>query len=63
VTDFSSGSDVLEFRDGIFANAAAALAHATASGSDTLITIDASNTVLLKNVSLASLHETDFHIV
>ena len=63
VTDFTVGSDLLEFRDGIFADAAAALAAATSSGSDTLITIDANNTVLLKNVSLANLHETDFHIV
>jgi len=63
VTDFTVGSDLLEFRDGNFADAAAALAAATSSGSDTLITIDANNTVLLKNVSLANLHETDFHIV
>jgi hypothetical protein len=28
-----------------------------------LITIDINNTVLLKNVSLANLHETDFHIM
>jgi len=63
VTDFTVGSDLLEFRDGNFANAAAVLAAATSSGSDTLITIDTANTVLLKNVSLANLHETDFHIV
>ena len=63
VTDFTVGSDLLEFRDGNFADAAAALAAATTSGSDILITIDANNTVLLKNVSLANLHETDFHIV
>jgi Ca2+-binding RTX toxin-like protein len=63
VTDFVAGSDVLEFRDGVFADAAAALAAATSSGSDTLLTIDADNTVLLKNVPLANLHQTDFHIV
>lgn len=63
VTDFTTGTDVLEFRDGIFADAAAALAAATSSGSDTLITIDAGNSVLLKNVLLANLHEADFHIV
>ena len=63
VTDFTVGSDLLEFRDGNFADAAAALAAAPSSGSDTLITIDANNTVLLKNVSLANLHETDFHIM
>jgi Ca2+-binding RTX toxin-like protein len=63
VTDFTVGSDVLEFRDGIFADAAAVLAAATASGSDTLITIDAGNTILLKNVAVANLHVGDFHIV
>jgi Ca2+-binding RTX toxin-like protein len=63
VTDFTVGSDVLEFRDGIFADAAAVLAAATASGSDTLITIDAGNTILLKNVAVANLHTGDFHIV
>ena len=63
VTDFTAGSDVLEFRDGIFADAAAALAAATASGNNTLITIDATNTVLLQNVNPANLHLADFHIV
>ena len=63
VTDFTVGSDVLEFRDGVFADAAAVLAAATASGSDTLITIDVGNTILLKNVAVANLHTGDFHIV
>ena len=63
VTGFAAGFDVLEFRDGIFADVATALAVATSSGSDTLIAIDANNSVLLKNVFLTNLHETDFHIV
>jgi hypothetical protein len=63
ITDFTPGQDVLEFRDGIFADAAAALAAATTSGNDTIITIDATDSVLLKNVSLANLHTGDFHIV
>jgi len=42
--------------------AAAALAAATASGNDTLITIDAGNTILLQGVVLANLHTSDFHI-
>ncbi|MEH2503382.1 Ca2+-binding RTX toxin-like protein [Bradyrhizobium sp. AZCC 1578] len=33
VIDFMVGSDVLEFRDGVFADAAAVLAAAAASGS------------------------------
>jgi Ca2+-binding RTX toxin-like protein len=63
ITDFTAGQDILEFRDGIFSSAAAALAAATASGNNTLITIDASNSVLLQNVALANLHVGDFHIV
>jgi Ca2+-binding RTX toxin-like protein len=60
ITDFSVGHDVVEFRDGIFADSAAAFAAATASGSNTIITIDASTTVLLQNVALANLHVDDF---
>lgn len=63
MTDFTAGSDVLEFRDGVFADATATFAGATALGNDTLITIDANNTVLLKNVALANLHTGDFYIV
>jgi Ca2+-binding RTX toxin-like protein len=63
ITDFTVGQDVLEFRDGIFTDTAAALAAATASGNGTLITIDANNSVLLQNVALSSLHQSDFHIV
>jgi Ca2+-binding RTX toxin-like protein len=63
VTDFTAGTDALEFHDGIFTDAAAALAAASTSGSNTLITIDANNIVLLQNVALASLHAADFHIV
>ena len=63
ITDFVAGGDMLEFRDGLFADAAAVLAAATASGNDTLITVDAGNTILLKNVAVANLHTGDFHIV
>jgi len=63
ITDFVAGQDVLEFGDGLFADAAAALAAATASGNNTIITIDTNNSVLLQNVALANLHVGDFHIV
>ncbi|MEH2526575.1 MULTISPECIES: calcium-binding protein [unclassified Bradyrhizobium] len=63
ITDFTVGSDVLATQDGIFADATTALAAATASGNDTLITIDANSSILLKNVALANLHTDDFHIV
>jgi Ca2+-binding RTX toxin-like protein len=63
ITDFSAGHDVLEFRDGLFADSTAAFAAASASGNDTIVTIDASTSVLLQNVALASLHVDDFRVV
>ncbi len=63
ITDFVAGQDVLRFEGGIFADAAAALAAATASGNHTIVTIDANNSVLLQNVALANLHVGDFQIV
>jgi Ca2+-binding RTX toxin-like protein len=66
VTDFvaeSGSNDVLEFHDGLFADAAAVLAAATASGSNTIITIDATTTITLQHVNRASLTIDDFHIV
>jgi Ca2+-binding RTX toxin-like protein len=62
IIDFTPGEDVLEFRGGAFADAAAALAAAASSGNDTIITID-DETVLLKDVALANLSINDFHIV
>jgi Ca2+-binding RTX toxin-like protein len=63
ISDFSVGHDKLEFGDGLFADAATAFAAASAQGSDTVITIDASTTVLLQNVALANLHVDDFRVV
>ncbi|MGM4963072.1 calcium-binding protein [Tardiphaga sp. 1201_B9_N1_1] len=62
ISDFSVGHDKLEFGEGLFADAAAAFAAASAQGSDTIITIDASTTVLLQNVALANLHVDDFRV-
>jgi Ca2+-binding RTX toxin-like protein len=62
VSDFTPGQDVLDIGDGIFADAAAAFAAATASGNNTLIAIDANNSILLQNVPLANLTANDFHI-
>jgi Ca2+-binding RTX toxin-like protein len=62
ISDFSVGHDKLEFGDGLFSDAAAAFAAASAQGSDTIITIDASTTVLLQNVALANLHVDDFRV-
>ena len=63
ITDFNTGHDRLEFRDGLFADAGAALAAASTQGNDVIITVDASTTLLLQNVALANLHVDDFRIV
>ncbi len=51
---------MIEFQNGIFANFAAVQTASQQVGSDVLITVDASNTILLKNVTLANLHQDDF---
>ncbi|MGI4732982.1 MAG: Ig-like domain-containing protein [Janthinobacterium lividum] len=63
VTDFTAGTDFLQFSKSAFANPADALGHATQVGANVLVTLDANDTVLLSNVTLANLHTTDFHIV
>jgi aryl-phospho-beta-D-glucosidase BglC (GH1 family) len=60
VTDFASGSDVLQFDSRVFADAEHVLAASVQVGADVVITCDADNSVTLKNVALASLHAGDF---
>jgi len=60
ITDFTIGSDVIELDDGMFADFAAVQAAATGSGNNTIIALDASNTITLQNVALANLHQNDF---
>jgi Ca2+-binding RTX toxin-like protein len=63
ITDFVAGQDAIELHDGLFANADAALAAATQTGLDVTITIDAADSIVLHNVTLANLHASDFHVV
>ena len=66
IADFTAGAssdDVIELHDGIFADYAAVMAAASTSGSDTIITVDASTTITLTGVALASLHQDDFIFV
>jgi Ca2+-binding RTX toxin-like protein len=66
VTDFVAGAasdDVVEFRDGLFADVNAILAAASTSGNNTIITVDQQNTITLQNVALANLHQDDFRVV
>jgi Ca2+-binding RTX toxin-like protein len=66
VTDFTAGAasdDVIEIRDGLFANFAALQNASAQVGSDVVITLDASNTITLQNVTLANLHQDDFNLL
>jgi Ca2+-binding RTX toxin-like protein len=65
VWDFTAGAaseDVIKVQDGIFADFAAVQAASQQVGSDVVITADAANTITLKNVILANLHQDDFLI-
>jgi VCBS repeat-containing protein len=63
VTDFSTATDVLQFSHTVFADAATAMGHAAQVGADVVITLDAHDAVILKNVMLANLHASDFQII
>ncbi|RVU10876.1 RTX toxin [Rhizobium sp. RMa-01] len=66
IVDFSTGAgsmDVIDIETDVFADFASVIASATQSGSDTLITQDGDNSILLKNVALTALHQDDFRFV
>jgi hypothetical protein len=59
ITDFQVGTDKIDVRQ--FSDlSASALPTETQQGSDTLITLDNNDTLVLKNVAAISLHESDF---
>jgi hypothetical protein len=61
ITDFVAGLDKIDVRE--FTNiSASALPTETQQGSDTLITLDGHDTLLLKNVIATTLHANDFII-
>jgi Ca2+-binding RTX toxin-like protein len=57
--DFDHG-DVIEFTGGVFQDFNAVRAASHQVGSDTVITLDAQNTIVLQDVNLGSLHANDF---
>jgi len=61
VTNFSTAKDALQFNASLFANFSAAMGAATQAGADTVLTIDANNSVTLDNVSKSSLTASNFH--
>jgi hypothetical protein len=64
VTDFHAAADSLQFNSSLFANAQAALNATVDDGhGNTVVTLDASDTITLTGVLKAQLHVTDFHVV
>jgi VCBS repeat-containing protein len=63
-TDFTPGTDFIQFDRTLFASFSDVQAHAANDGQgNTVITYDANNTITLQHVALASLHATDFLFV
>jgi len=61
---FEVNADVLEFDSAIFADAQTALAHATDDGlGNTVITVDANNTITLQGIAATNLQLSNFSIV
>jgi hypothetical protein len=59
ITDFQVGADKIDVRQ-FSSISASALPTETQQGSDTLITLDNNDTLVLKNVAAISLHASDF---
>ncbi len=62
INGFAS-SDTMQLAASDFANWSALLGHMTQSGSNTLITLDASDKITLTNVAMSSLQASQFHFV
>jgi len=59
ISDFTVGIDKLDVR--LFSGlSASSLSSEVQVGNDTLVTLDANDTILLKNVVATNLHTTDF---
>jgi Ca2+-binding RTX toxin-like protein len=67
ITDFRTGNtknhDTIQFDHTVFANFAAVQGHAGQVGSNTVITLDANDSVTLTGVLLSNLHSFDFQFV
>ena len=64
VADFHAATDMLQFSGSVFANAQAALNATLDDGhGNTVVTIDAHDTIILNGVLKAQLHASDFHVI
>jgi hypothetical protein len=61
IMDFQTGQDTLQFSLALLTNFAAAMADATQVAANTVITIDASDSVTLQNVNMNSLTASNFN--
>jgi hypothetical protein len=61
ITDFNTSHDVLNFNPALIANYAAAMADTKQVGLDTVITVDATDTVTLTGVAASHLTASNFH--
>jgi VCBS repeat-containing protein len=64
ITDFTPGTDFVQFDHALFTNFADVQAHATNDGQgNAVITYDANDSITLQHVALANLHAADFLFV
>ncbi|MFT4129087.1 hypothetical protein [Labrys sp. (in: a-proteobacteria)] len=64
ISDFTAsgtGADQINIDHNVFADWAALLSHTTQSGADTIITADANDVITLKNTTVSSLQQSNFH--
>jgi len=62
INDFDN-DDVIEFRAGTFANYGQVLEAMVDNGTDTSITLDESNSIVLRNTLVSDLQDADFRFV
>jgi Ca2+-binding RTX toxin-like protein len=63
VTDFTAGTDKLQFATSVFADYDTVMANSVQVGSDVVITLDAADTITLRNITVSSLHSSDMIFV
>ncbi|MGN6750650.1 MAG: NF038122 family metalloprotease, partial [Xanthobacteraceae bacterium] len=63
INSFNVNQDVIDLPQSLFANFAAVQADMHASGSNTIIVIDANDVITLNHVSITSLHASNFHFL
>ena len=63
ILQFRPNQDLLEFNHTIFGSFTAVQAHMSQSGSNTVISIDASDTITLSGIAMSSLHASNFEFL